>query len=39
MDLMTMALGSGVRQAMIGLAIGIVAALMLTRVLHRCFTA
>jgi len=34
MDLMTMALGSGVRQAMIGLAIGVVAALMLTRVLH-----
>ena len=32
-DLMTMALGSGVRQAMLGLAIGIVAALMLTRVL------
>ncbi|HEV8214880.1 MAG TPA: ABC transporter permease, partial [Gemmatimonadaceae bacterium] len=34
MDLMTMALGSGLRQAMVGLAIGIVAALLLTRVLH-----
>ena len=34
MDLMTMALGSGIRQAMVGLAIGIAAALMLTRVLH-----
>ena len=33
MDLMTMALRSGVRQAMAGLVIGIVAALMLTRVL------
>ena len=33
MDLMTMALGSGVRQAMVGLVIGIAAALMLTRVL------
>jgi len=33
MDLMTMALRSGVRQAMVGLVIGIVAALMLTRVL------
>jgi predicted permease len=33
MDLMTMALGSGLRQAMAGLVIGIVAALMLTRVL------
>jgi len=33
MDLMTLALGSGVRQAMLGLAVGIVAALMLTRVL------
>jgi len=33
-DLMTMALGSGLRQAMTGLAIGIVAALALTRVLH-----
>jgi len=33
MDLMTMALRSGVRQAMVGLLIGIVAALMLTRVL------
>jgi predicted permease len=34
MDLMSMALGSGIRQAMVGLAIGIAAALMLTRVLH-----
>ena len=33
-DLMTMALGSGLRQAVTGLAIGIVAALALTRVLH-----
>ena len=33
MDLMRMALGSGVRQAMVGLVVGIVAALMLTRVL------
>ncbi len=33
MDLMAMALGSGVRQAMVGLVIGILAALMLTRVL------
>jgi predicted permease len=34
MDLMAIALASGVRQAMAGLAIGIVAALVLTRVLH-----
>jgi hypothetical protein len=34
MDLMAIALRSGVRQAMAGLAIGIVAALVLTRVLH-----
>ena len=33
-DLMAIALRSGVRQAMTGLAIGIVAALLLTRVLH-----
>ncbi|HTJ23504.1 MAG TPA: ABC transporter permease [Gemmatimonadaceae bacterium] len=33
-DLMAIALRTGVRQAMTGLAIGIVAALMLTRVLH-----
>jgi predicted permease len=33
-DLMTMALGSGLRQAMTGLAIGIAAALVLTRVLN-----
>ena len=33
-DLMAMALGSGLRQAMTGLAIGIVAALALTRVLQ-----
>jgi predicted permease len=33
-DLMSMALGSGLRQAMAGLAIGIVTALALTRVLH-----
>ena len=33
-DLMAIALRSGVRQAMTGLGIGIVAALMLTRVLH-----
>jgi ABC-type antimicrobial peptide transport system permease subunit len=33
-DLMSIALRSGVRQAMTGLALGIVAALLLTRVLH-----
>lgn len=33
-DLMAIALRSGVRQAMTGLGIGIVAALVLTRVLH-----
>ena len=33
-DLMVMALGSGLRQAMTGLAIGTAAALVLTRVLH-----
>jgi putative ABC transport system permease protein len=34
MDLMAIALRSGVKQAMAGLAIGIVAALAMTRVLH-----
>ena len=33
-DLMTMALGSGLRQAATGLGVGIVSALVLTRVLH-----